>query len=116
VTIADDFDNLTRGRGDRPAAMSPAEALRRMSASAGLRYDPVLLQLLVNHLGRYPPGTMLLLADGRIVISTSTTRSAETWERPLGRVVQRADGTTCETLDAIDLALDGEIVGDLPPA
>lgn len=115
VTIADDYDVLTRNRPGLVAALSPAEALRRMTAAAGTRYDPVLMQLLVNRLGKYPPGTVLMLGDGRIVVVTSVSRGTDTWDRPLCRLVQNEYGEAASELEVVDLAEGGMIIGDLPP-
>jgi len=74
--IADDYDNLVR------AAISPARAIASISGGAGIRYDPVMFQAFINRLGRFPPGTLLKLADGRAVRTTSVVRSPETFALP----------------------------------
>jgi len=93
LRIAEDFDNLSH-RGE----MSPPGALAAMLTRVGDAYDPVLLQVLVNRLGRFPPNTYLELADGRRVRSISLNRGgAETFERPRtmtpdGHIVDLAQG------------------------
>lgn len=95
LRICDDYDNLTY-RVERP--LSPHAALRRMMSGAGSAYDPTLMQVLVNHLGAYPPGTWLRLDDGRVVQSVSITRTPDTFDRP-----------RCQTVDGqvVDLAVLG---------
>lgn len=97
LRIAEDFDNLTRGDG---AALSPTDALSGMVMRAGTAYDPTLLRVFVNVLGCYPPGSVLELADGRVVTAISMARSPQTFARPLCR---QADGTL------VDLAAEGEV-------
>ena len=92
VHIADDFENYTRLRPNG-ALMSPAEALVRMASAAGIAYDPQLFQLFVNRVGSFPPGTLLRLRDGRVVLSMSGTRSPTTFAAPMCRVLRNADGT-----------------------
>ncbi|MFN7145511.1 MAG: HD-GYP domain-containing protein, partial [Myxococcota bacterium] len=92
VRVADDFDTLTRHRPGG-ALHGPADALALMDGAVFVYYDPLVLQAFVNRIGRYPPGTLLALRDGRWVVSTSGARSPETFDRPLARVVREADGT-----------------------
>ncbi len=74
--MADDYDNLIRSK------LSPAQANGSISGGAGIRYDPVLFQAFINRMGRYPPGTVLKLEDGRMARVTSIVRSPETFALP----------------------------------
>ncbi|MCB9781194.1 MAG: HD domain-containing protein [Alphaproteobacteria bacterium] len=107
LRISEDYDNLIRVRG---GGFPPADALARMGAWAGLRYDAVLLQLLINTLGRYPPGTVLELQDGRIVRSRSTVRFPGSWEKPLCEVLREANGRPPDQETIIDLDREGEVL------
>ena len=107
IRIAEDYDNLVRRGG---MWLSPAVALEHMHAHAGTRYDPTLFQLFVNRLGRYPPGTIVELEDGAQVRSISLARSPETWDRPLGYLYRRADGSWPRDREQVDLADGGTIV------
>jgi hypothetical protein len=89
VRIAEDYDTLSR----RSGAFSPTMALAAMLKAAGTLYDPVLLQLLINTLGAYPPGTLLQLADGRIVRSVAPAPGPERFATPIARCVHLADGS-----------------------
>jgi HD-GYP domain-containing protein (c-di-GMP phosphodiesterase class II) len=85
VRLAEDYDNLSRKSA---GGKSPATALALMASGAMTAYDPVLLQLMINRLGRYPPGTTLLLDDGRRVRSVSLATES-TFALP---TVQASDG------------------------
>jgi HD domain-containing protein len=89
LRVAEDYDTLAR----RSGKASPTMALAAMLKWSGTRYDPVLLQLLVNALGAYPPGTLLRLEDSRVLRSAVPARSAETFAQPLARCVRLADGS-----------------------
>jgi hypothetical protein len=89
LRVAEDYDTLAR----RSGKLSPTMALAAMLKWAGTRYDAVLLQLLVNALGAYPPGTLLRLEDGRILRSAGPARSAEAFAHPLARCLRLADGS-----------------------
>lgn len=111
IRIAEDFSNMTSRRG---GGFTPHEALARMAAGSGTRYDPTLMQAFVNLMGKYPPGTLLdveiPLSVGSytfVLMSTSLTRSPETFSLPLCRLIQLPDGTDCPDSYAgkvIDLA------------
>jgi hypothetical protein len=66
--------------------LAPDEALARLAAGAGSRYDPILMQLFVNAMGRWPPGTRVTLSDGRSARVVAPARTAERFDRPRVRV------------------------------
>ena len=106
LRICDDYDNLVRRGG---GWISPAVALEHMVALRDA-YDPVLLQLFVNLMGQYPPGTVLELKDGRQVRSTSFARSPQTWARPLAYVYRENDGSWPRERVEVDLSRTGRVV------
>lgn len=107
VRIAEDYDNLVRQGG---AWLAPNEAIERMAAFVATRYDPTLFQLFVNRMGRYPPGTVVKLADGSQVRSVSLARSAETWDQPLCYRYRNADGSWPRDRVMVDLAEGGTVL------
>jgi len=106
IRIAEDFDNLIRSKG---GAMSASDAISSMVPHAGTYYDPDLLQLFVNAMGKYPPGTMMLLADGSIAVSVGICRSKETFDAPVVRIVRDASGTVPTEDVIVDLAEGGSV-------
>jgi len=106
LRIAEDFDNLIRSNG---GGFTSGDALARMAPHAGSRYDSELLQIFVNAMGKYPPGTMMLLADGSIAVSIGICRGPDTFEKPVVRVVRNAAGDVPEEDNIIDLAEGGEV-------
>ena len=106
IRIAEDFDNLIRSKG---GGLTSSEAITLMVPHAGSRYDPDLLQLFVNAMGKYPPGTMMLLADGSIAVSIGVCRSKETFAKPVVRIVRDASGTVPDKDAVVDLAEGGEV-------
>ena len=103
LKIADVFDTLTRHRPGG-ALMLPSVAVQRMWAARGTLFDPDLLQLFVNKVGAYPPGSLLELVDGRWAVVVSGVRSPQTFDRPLCVVVRTADGRKPPIDIEIDLA------------
>ena len=99
IRIAEDYSNMSARRG---GGLNPHETLARMAAGAGTRYDPVLMQLFVNLMGKYPPGTLLdveiPLTMGThqfVLMSSSLVRDPESFDKPLCRLIQLPDGTDC---------------------
>ena len=109
VHIADDYDILTRYRPNQGPILSTPDCLGRMAAQAGKAYDPLLTQLFCNIMGRFPPGAILSLVDGHVVLSISTVRSPETFDKPLCKVIRRPDGSTPEGDELLDLAHGGRV-------
>lgn len=107
VHIADDYDSLTRHREQRGPIHAPADALRLMAAFPG--YDPVLIQLFINRMGRYPPGSVLRLGDGTLVVSLSGVRTPETFAEPRCKVVRMADGQPPSRELWVDLSRGGRV-------
>jgi hypothetical protein len=100
LRVAEDYDTLAR----RSGKLSPTMALAAMLKWPGTRYDAVLLQLLVNALGAYPPGTLLRLEAGRVLRSAVPARSAETFAHPLARCLRLPDGSPAPAdLPLVDL-------------
>jgi hypothetical protein len=102
LAIAEDYDTLTQARTG--SALSPHEALSRLAAGAGSAYDPVLVQILVNVLGRFPPGTLLQLTDGRVARVVSLVRDPQTFAQPLVRLERLVDRAAYVAETVIDLA------------
>jgi hypothetical protein len=113
VHVADDFETLTRHRPNGPLH-GPAHALALMDGASGSLYDPVILQAFINRIGRYPPGTLLRLRDGRWVVSISGARTPASFDKPLCRLVRTADGAPVTDVFEIDLALTGEVARVIP--
>jgi hypothetical protein len=66
----------------------------------------------VNVLGRYPPGTLLELEDGRYARSVSPVRGPETFAAPLVRIYDLK--TRALSRERHDLAVGGEVHRALP--
>jgi hypothetical protein len=114
IRIAEDYANLLRRNG---GGFTPREALSRMAAMKGTAYDPVLLQVFINTLGAYPPGTLLELQGGYIVVSRGLVRDPETFDKPVARLLRMPDGTEPARRMSIDLSKKGQVVRvlkDLP--
>ena len=112
LRLLDDYDNLVRTGG---AGLSPASALEVLAAGAGGRYDPALVRLLVSVLGKYPPGTLLELDDGRMLRVLGRCRGPETFDKPICELVRLPDSSVPRQASTVDLALDGVVARVVQP-
>ncbi|NQV06594.1 HD domain-containing protein [bacterium] len=67
VAVADTYDAITSHRPHR-AARAPQEALRAILDDSGTVFDPDIAGVFVRMLGVYPPGSVLRLSSGEVVI------------------------------------------------
>lgn len=91
IRVADTYDTLTSALcGGKP--LSPTEAFEHMKSGTEKQFDPVMLQLLINRLGHYPPGTILAVDDGTVAVSMGHNGTPETFETPRLILVRDAKG------------------------
>ena len=74
-----------------------------MWSGRGASYDPILMALLAQVLGFYPPGTLLELTDGRWGVTVSAGRSRERFAHPVVRIVRAANGKLPPAIVDLDL-------------
>lgn len=91
VAVADAYDALTTHRPWR-AGFSPDEALRMLSKEAGTRFDPMIVRVLVNVMGLYPLGTVVVLDTGEVAVVYHNSNDPRLFEKPWVKVVKDAQG------------------------
>ncbi|MHC4962684.1 MAG: HD-GYP domain-containing protein [Planctomycetota bacterium] len=110
LTIVDVFDAITSARVYRSKAISPDEALRRMSESAGKDFDPILLKAFINMLGVYPVGTLVELNTGEIGLVSENPEQSD-GAHPLVTILIPKDGQGYTRGETVDLS-ERETSGD----
>ncbi len=100
TAVVDTYDAITTRRSYRRAE-SPSRALHTLLHGAGRSHDPDAVQAFIGMVGIYPPGSRLLLNDGRIVIVIRSTNGPD--ERPMAAVLTRPDGSRAEHPELIHL-------------
>jgi len=76
TAVADGYDALTSRRSYRRAE-SPARALRVLLADAGTFYDPDVVHAFIDIMGEFPPGSLLRLQRGEVVMVDRPAPDAE---------------------------------------
>jgi putative nucleotidyltransferase with HDIG domain len=67
VAIADVYEAMTANRSYRPAC-SVHQAMGMLMSGAGTQFDSMLLKLLLNTIGVFPPGSLVRLRTGQTAI------------------------------------------------
>lgn len=106
VAIADGYDAATSHRPHRPARM-PQEALSSILEESGTAYDPDLAAVFARMMGRYPPGSLLRLEGGEVVVVTGAAGGG-----PSAVVVRDAAGVPVEAGDRVSLDA-GRVAGQI---
>jgi hypothetical protein len=87
-----------------------------MMSARGTEYDPDLLQVFVNEVGQFPPGSLLELKDRTWGLVVSGARSPASFSKPLLRIVRLANGDSPEVETLVDLAEEGSLLRVIEPA
>lgn len=104
VAVADSFDAATSRRSYRPQPSDPAVVLRTMRDDPSSGLDPVVVKALINTLGVYPVGTVVVLDSYELAIVHAAGATPESLSRPTVRVVTDALGLTVYPGHLLDLS------------
>lgn len=108
VAVADTYDAITSHRPHRPAR-TPREAIGVLERGAGEAYDPDVVAAFKVMMGLYPPGSLLRLEGGEVVMVTSGAGGSRR-----AMVVRNDGGHLLEVPEPIDLQ-GRKVAGDLLP-
>lgn len=97
VALADAYDAITSYRPYRPARI-PQDALAILLDGAGKVHDPDLTRLFIEMMGVHPPGSLLRLDGGEVMMVTGTDAGVGR-----GVVVRDAQGVILEAPEPITL-------------
>ncbi len=90
VAMADCFDAMTAHRAYHKRPFTPYEALRYLLGTAHASFDPAVRWALVQTVGLYPPGTVMITGSNVAVLSIAPNPADLV--RPQCRVLVHADG------------------------
>jgi putative nucleotidyltransferase with HDIG domain len=108
VAVADAYDAITSRRSYR-RAQAPGRALQTLLEGAGSWWDPDIVLAFIQLMGLYPPGSLLRLQDGRVVVVTGP--AAQPDECPPALLVIDAGGR--RAVDPEPVVFDHDAVADL---
>jgi len=100
--VSETYDALTTATAWREGLL-PDEALAVMLQESGRTLDPGLVTQMINMLGRYPLGSVLLLSTGEVGVVFSTPMEAEHVLRPVVKIMIDARGEPLRDSMIVDL-------------
>ena len=103
VSLADAYDGMTTPTGDGKA-MLPDVAQRAILKQAGTLFDPLIAQLFVETLGRYPVGTVVEIDSGDIGLVIRSGSGANRVLRPVVLLLRDKFGAEISGGTVLDLA------------
>jgi HD-GYP domain-containing protein (c-di-GMP phosphodiesterase class II) len=68
VSLCDVFDAMTSGRSYFKETVPVDRVILQMIKQTGVKFDPYLLKIMINILGIYPSGSLLLLDTGELAL------------------------------------------------
>ena len=108
VTAVNVYDALTTRRSYRRAE-TPHQAINVLRQGAGSHFDPDIVRGLIGLVGVYPPGSLLRLDDGRIVLVTKSRShdlpEAITVTDPSGRALETPEPALLENETIVEEVL-----------
>ncbi len=110
IAVAADFDAATNTRSYTEARPAD-EVLRELWETPELGHDPVIVKALINLLGIYPVGTVVILDSYELALVHAANPDATQIHRPVVRVLCGGDGTwlnPAPLADLTDRSEDGE--------
>ncbi len=90
VAMADCFDAMTAHRAYHKRPFTPFEALQYLLGTAQASFDPAVRWALVQTVGLYPPGTVMI-TDSKTAVLSIAPNPADL-RRPQCRVLVHPDG------------------------
>ncbi len=109
VAVVDTYEAVTAHRPYR-SARTPSDALQVLLQGAGTVHDADLVRLFIEMVGTYPPGSLLRLSSGEIVVAASVEGGIRR-----GVVVAGIDGLPVREQRVIDFTPD-QVVAQMLPA
>jgi HD-GYP domain-containing protein (c-di-GMP phosphodiesterase class II) len=86
VAVADGYDAATTRRSYQTDPLEADAVLHEMWTNPGRGYDPVLVKALINLLGVYPVGTVVILDTFEVAIVAGPSQDPEQLNRPIIRI------------------------------
>ena len=102
IAVAAAFDAATNTRA-YTAARPAAEVLRELWQQPELGHDPVIVKALINLLGTYPVGTVVILDNYELALVHSANADPDQIHRPVVRLLCGMDGIWLDPPPLADL-------------
>ncbi|MFW6078769.1 MAG: HD-GYP domain-containing protein [Gemmatimonadota bacterium] len=104
VAVADGFDAATSRRSYQSSPLTPDQVLREMRDEPRRGYDPLLVKALMNVIGVYPVGTLVVLDTYELAVVVAPNPDPAKVHEPLVRLVADAMGLPQDDERLVDLS------------
>lgn len=104
IAVADGFDAATSRRTYQTTPIEPDAVLREMWENPRRGFEPILVKALINLIGIYPVGTMVILDTYELAIVVAANPNLDYVHRPMVRIVSDPAGTIAYPGFEADLA------------
>ncbi len=92
ISLVDCYDALTSSRVYNRIPFPPDKALKFMLSKTGKAFDPLLIKVLVNCLGIYPLGSLVILDTGEMAVVIQTNPEPEKADCPKVKLITDRQG------------------------
>jgi HD-GYP domain-containing protein (c-di-GMP phosphodiesterase class II) len=114
VAVADGFDAATTRRAYQTVPIEPDQVLREMWTNPRRGFDPIVVKALINLIGVYPIGTVVILDTFEVAIVAQANPDREYLNRPLVRIAIDPYGSLLPApglpLDLVERGPDGQFL------
>jgi HD-GYP domain-containing protein (c-di-GMP phosphodiesterase class II) len=104
VAVADGFDAGTSVRSYQFKPWAPDAVLKEMRDNPKRGFDPLIVKLLINATGVYPPGTIVVLDTLELAVVSSCNPDQEKLHQPVVKVISDSMGAPLAEPVTLDLA------------
>ncbi len=108
LSIIDVYQALI-GRRSYKRSWTPPQAMRYLSALAGIEYDDAVWEVFLNLMGEYPIGSLVVLNDESMGFVMNVPDEGEDLFRPQIAVFRNAYGEDLENHTLVDLQVERDI-------
>ena len=104
VAVADGFDAATSKRSYQSVPWPPDKVLQEMRDNPKRGYDPLLVKTLINVMGVYPVGTVVILDTRELAVVVATNSNPRKLHQPHVRIIYDELGMHLAEPTAVDLS------------
>ncbi|HUH13568.1 MAG TPA: HD domain-containing phosphohydrolase, partial [Longimicrobiales bacterium] len=104
VGVADGFDAATSKRSYQSVPWPPDKVLQEMRDNPKRGYDPLLVKTLINVMGVYPVGTVVILDTRELAVVVATNSNPRKLHQPQVRIIYDELGMHLAEPTAVDLS------------
>jgi HD-GYP domain-containing protein (c-di-GMP phosphodiesterase class II) len=112
VAVADGFDAATSHRSYQEVPWRPEEALEEMRDNPRRGYDPLLVKVMINATGIYPPGTLVILDTHEMAVVIQPNPIPDKLHEPVVKIIYSENGMPLSDPITVTIGVDDPATGE----